>query len=238
MILCAEPEMGQDSKKSMDEYRNSGGKMKERFSIKRMGMTLFGVVLCAISVGFFKNSNFGVDPFQSFAMGLFGKAGFGLSYGLYYILLNFVLLAIVFFMDRNYIGLATFINIFLVGYIVDFSSGIIKRAAPEPSLLLRIIFLVIGIVVMCFASAFYYTADLGVSTYDAIPLFLAKRNVWKFRYLRISTDLLCILVGFLCGVTIGVGTVVTAFFMGPLIDFFNIHCAIPFLNSGRKKVSS
>lgn len=35
----------------------------------------------------------------------------------------------------------------------------------------------IGIVAMCFASAFYYTSDLGVSTYDAIPLFLAKKGI-------------------------------------------------------------
>lgn len=195
-------------------------------------MTLFGVILAAISVGFFKRADFGVDPFQSFAMGLFGKFGFGLSYGTFYLLLSLVILAVDFFMDRHYIGLATFINLFLVGYIVDFTTGILKAAVPDPSILTRIIFLAIGIVVMCFASAFYYTADLGVSVYDAIPLHLAKRGVVKFRYIRITADLICILIGFLCGVTIGIGTVITAFFMGPLIDFFNVRCARPFLNAG------
>lgn len=204
--------------------------MKTRIPAKRIAMTLFGVILAAISVGFFKNADFGVDPFQSFAMGLFGKFGFGLSYGTFYLLLSLVLLAADFFMDRHYIGLATFINLFLVGYIVDFAAGLLKRIVPGPSMGIRILFLAVGIVSMCFASAFYYTADLGVSVYDAIPLFLAKRGPMKFRYIRIMADLICILVGFLCGVTIGIGTVITAFFMGPLIDFFNVRCAQPFLN--------
>jgi uncharacterized membrane protein YczE len=30
---------------------------------------------------------------------------------------------------------------------------------------------------------------------------------------------------------IGVGTIITAFFMGPLIDYFNVHVAQPFLNA-------
>ena len=203
--------------------------MDKKLLPKRIGMSLFGVILCAVSVGFFKTSNFGVDPFQSFAMGLFSRLGFGLSYGTFYMILNLIILAVDFFLDRHYIGLATFLNLFLVGYIVDLSTAVITAAAPNPSFMLRVIFLIIGIVVMCFASAFYYTADLGVSTYDAIPLYLAKRGVMKFRWIRIIADLTCILIGFLCGVTLGAGTVITAFFMGPLIDFFNRRCARPFL---------
>ena len=43
----------------------------KKISARRVGMTLFGVILAAISVGFFKKADFGVDPFQSFAMGIF-----------------------------------------------------------------------------------------------------------------------------------------------------------------------
>ncbi len=204
----------------------------KKISARRVGMTLFGVILAAISVGFFKKADFGVDPFQSFAMGLWGKIGFGLSYGTFYMLLNLVILAVDFMLDRHYIGLATFINMFLVGYIVDASTAVLNLTVPQPGMVLRVLFMIIGIVAMCFASAFYYTSDLGVSTYDAIPLFLAARKIGKFRYIRIISDMICVAVGFSCGVTIGAGTVVTAFFMGPLIDVFNVHCAQPFLRKG------
>ena len=54
-----------------------------------------------------------------------------------------------------------------------------------------------------------------------IALTLAEKTPIPFQYLRVGTDLICVLTGFLLGQTIGIGTVLTAFFMGPVIAFFN-----------------
>ena len=71
---------------------------------------------------------------------------------------------------------------------------------------------------------------MGVSTYDAVALFLSeKQSKVKFQYCRITTDLICTIVGFILGATLGVGTVITAFFMGPLISFFKKYVTEPFL---------
>lgn len=196
---------------------------------RRLAMSVGGVMLAAIAVGFFKCSLFGVDPFQCFAMGGWGKLAPSMSYGTYYMFLSLVMLAVVFFLDRHYIGVATFINMFLTGYVVSFSQNTITRFAPEPDLLTRGVFLLIGVVVMCFASSLYMTSDLGVSVYDAIALVLSKRqNRVPFKFCRISTDLLCVIIGTVCVLTgapggqlPGLGTLITAFFMGPLVDFFN-----------------
>lgn len=202
-------------------------------------MSLFGVLVCAFSIGLFKLASFGVDPFQSYMSGLDQLVD--LDFGTLYLLMNVLLLCFSVAVDQHYIGLATFINLFLTGYIAQFSLELLQMLFPEPTFVLRVISLVIGIVLMCFSSAFYVTADLGVSTYDAVALILS--NKWKvgpFRFVRIGTDLVCILLGlglfFLgggtwgnIGLVIGVGTVVTAFFMGPLIDLFNRKIAEPFL---------
>ncbi len=82
-------------------------------------------------------------------------------------------------------------------------------------------------------SALYFTADMGVSTYDAVSLILSEKKRWKFQFCRISSDLFCTIVGFLFGATVGIGTVVTAFFMGPLIAFFNRTVAEP-MRYGKK----
>ena len=148
--------------------------------------------------------------------------------------------------DRHYIGIATFINLFLLGYITQFTYEFLQTVIVEPALWVRVLCLVVGVVIICFGSAFYMTADLGVSTYDAVALIIV--NTWKkgkFQYVRIITDLVCVVVGvglfLLSGgaardiITIaGVGTIITAFFMGPLIEFFNVHCARPILNGGNK----
>jgi uncharacterized membrane protein YczE len=203
-------------------------------------MTLIGVFLCSIAVGFFKCSLFGVDPFQCFAMGSWGKFGSMLPYGTYYTLISLVMLAVDWFLDRHYIGIATFINLFLTGYIVDFSQKTLAGLCPEPGLPLRLVFLAVGVVLMCFAASLYMTADLGVSVYDAIPIIISNRTGWPFKFMRISTDLICVAIGTLCvlaGATgaplPGLGTIITAFFMGPLVDFFNRRFSEPLLESSR-----
>ena len=204
----------------------------------RLLMTVFGVALCSLSVGFFKCSVFGVDPFQCFSMGTWGMFFASTAYGTYYSFLNLALLVIVFFLDRHYIGLGTIINLFLTGYIVSFSSSVIRNLVPSPTLPVRILFLAVGIVIMCFAASLYMTSDLGVSTYDAIPIIISGKTGRQFRFVRILCDLVCVLIGTVCVLTgaadgqmPGAGTIITALFMGPLVDFFNRHFSEPFLKA-------
>lgn len=200
-------------------------------------MTIVGVLVCGFSVGMFNFSMLGLDPFQVFAHGVFmalpeGKPGFGTIYAI----VNLLMLIVIFLTDKSKIGLGTVINIFLLGYVAEYSSLLFEKWIPEPSLAVRFVFLILGIVIMCFASALYFTADMGVSTYDAISLIVSEKKKWKFQFCRISSDLFCTIVGFSFGATVGIGTVVTAFFMGPLIAFFNRTVAKP-LRYGRKNTA-
>ena len=213
--------------------------MEKKNLVKRIFMSLFGVIICAISVGVFKIAALGVDPFQSFMAGL--DKLIPLDFGLLYIIVNALLLIFALVFDRHYIGIATFINLFLLGYITQFSYQFLQTVIVEPSIFVRAACLVVGVVVICFGSAFYMTADLGVSTYDAVALIIV--NTWKkgkFQYVRIFTDIVCVILGaalFVLGggkisaipTIAGIGTIITAFFMGPLIEFFNVHVARPIL---------
>lgn len=207
-------------------------KLPQKFPL-RLAMTVGGVVLCALAVGFFKCSLFGVDPFQCLAQGSWGRFFGGMSYGSYYTILCLIMLAADLFLDRHYIGIATFINLFLTGYIADFSQAAINRLLPSPSLVVRVALLLIGVVVMCFAASLYMTSDLGVSVYDALPIIISNRSGKPFRFCRIGSDLICVIVGTLCGLLPGLGTLVTAFFMGPMIEFFNNVFSRPLLYGKR-----
>jgi len=220
-------------------------KLFEGVTLRRVLMTLIGVIVCAVSVGIFKIAALGVDPFQSFMAGLDELCP--LDFGILYIIANAVLLVFSLVFDRHYIGIATFINLFLLGYITQFTYEFLQTVIVDPSIPVRIACLCIGVVIICFGSAFYMTADLGVSTYDAVALIIV--NTWKkgkFQYVRIITDLVCVITGvglfLISGGQIsqiasiaGVGTIITAFFMGPLIEFFNVHVARPILNKGKKQ---
>ena len=198
------------------------------------------------------------------------------SFGTLYVIVNAILFIFMLVFDRHYIGIATFINLFLLGYITEFTLAKLtaflmanpntvilstEGAAVGIVLWARIICIVIGIVVICIGSAFYMTADLGVSTYDAVALIIS--NTWKkgkFFYVRIITDVICVIIG--VGLLIlalynndglslsnrehaltigkeifaiaGIGTIITAFFMGPLIEVFNTIWAKPFLYGKEK----
>jgi len=80
---------------------------------------------------------------------------------------------------------------------------------------------------LCFGSSLYFIADMGVSTYDAVALIMSEKKIARFQYCRIGTDIICTAVGFSLGAIVGVGTVFTAFFMGPIIAFFNKKISIP-----------
>jgi len=211
---------------------------------KRIIMSAAGVMIGAVSVGFFKLAAFGVDPFQALMSGI--DRLIPIDFGTLYVIVNVVLLLFALIFDRQYIGIATFVNLFLLGYVVQFSYDTLLALFPNASVAMRVFSFVFGFVALCFGSSVYMTANLGVSTYDAIALIMA--NTWKigkFKYIRITTDVICVVVGavlFLLGggqfseiaAFVGVGTILTAFFMGPLIDFFNRKCSIPFLERSKK----
>ena len=192
---------------------------------RRILMTVCGISLNGIAVGMFNFSDFGMDPFQVFAHGLWSRVSIG--FGTFYMMLNLVLLAGMFFMDRGKIGLGTFINLFLLGYVAEFSGWVWDTLFPRPGLALKCIFLVTGILLISLAAALYFTADLGVSTYDVIALYLDDRTRFPFQYLRIATDIICVVIGFSLHATVGIGTLVTAFFMGPVIAFFRKYVSEP-----------
>ncbi len=192
---------------------------------KRVLMTLTGVSVSGFSVGMFNFSVMGVDPFQVLMHGIAKHVP--IDFGTLYMICNLVMLVAIFFADKKKIGLGTFINIFLLGYIVEFSSAFFAGLIPDPSLPIRILFLAVGVLILCLGSALYFTGDLGVSTYDAVALILSEKFPVKFQYIRIATDLVCTGTGFLLGGVVGVGTLVTAFFMGPLITLFRHRVSMP-----------
>lgn len=212
---------------------------------KKILMSICGVMIGAVSVGFFKLAALGVDPFQTFMCGI--NQMIPISFGTLYVIVNAVLLLFALIFDRHYIGIATFINLFLLGYVVEFTHQTLLTIFPDASLAIRITSLVFGFVALCFGSSIYMTADLGVSTYDAVALIMANKwKMGKFKYIRIATDAVCVVLGitlFMLGggkisaipAFVSVGTILAASSMGPLIDFFNRNVSIPFLEKEKAK---
>lgn len=194
---------------------------------KRIIMAFVGIFVTGISVGFFRYANFGVDPYSVLLTGL--AESFHTSFAATANVMCALLLIFAWKFKKSLVGLSTLLNLAIYGIVTDTTYGMLTTIGSTPSFAARIIFFIVALLLMVLSAAFYYTADLGVSTYDAIALILADRKVGKFKYCRIGADLFCIAAGFAAGGELGIGTVAIGLLTGPMIQYFRTTVAEPFL---------
>jgi uncharacterized membrane protein YczE len=195
-------------------------------------MCVTGVFIIGIGVGFMRYADFGIDPYMCFMNGLhiaiFKKLG--ISFGATFAISSSLMILIVLFFDRSKIGLGTIAAILLTGYVSDLSVFLCNLILIEgtPLFILRIGLMVLGILLVAIGSGMYFNTHVGVSPYDAIGLIITNKigNQNMYRWVRIGTDIICVSLGFFMGNIPGVGTIIMAFFTGPLFAFFRNRISI------------
>ena len=208
--------------------------------IRRLFGTVLGVLFVGVGVGFYRMAMFGMDPFQTLMGGLDAIIP-TVSFGTLWLATLITMLIVPLIFKRSLIGPGTIINLLAVGYAIDVSHRFLQYNLPNHSLAFRVIWLIIGLIIIAMAMAFYFTANMGVSAYDAIALVIAERHPRiPFKYWRIICDWTCLIMGvtlfLLAGngiseltALIGIGTIIAAFGMGPLITLFSEKIARPVL---------
>lgn len=188
------------------------------------GMCL-GVICIGVSVGMMRIANFGTDPFSCMNLGL--SLHLPVSYGTCQLLVNLVLFIVMLLAMRKAIGLGTIVNMAGCGYIADFLVWIlghfdISTESMAGHLIIRVILMLAAVVLLGFGAGLYMQCDIGIAPYDALGQIIeqALHGKLQYKWTRIGTDLICVAVGFFAGSVVGVATVITAFFTGPLVTFF------------------
>jgi len=189
-------------------------------------MCVTGVCIIGLGVGLMRYVNFGIDPYMCFMNGLhlaiFKKLGF--VFGTTFAIASLSMIVIVFFTDRSKIGLGTVAAITLTGYVSDFGLFLCNLIIIEGTALfvLRVVLMIFGILFIAVGSGMYFNTNVGVSPYDGIGLIITQKigNQKAYRWVRIATDLICVSLGFVLGNMPGAGTIIMAFFTGPLFAFF------------------
>ena len=184
---------------------------------KRILTSLVGLILCGVGVSMFLYSGMGVDPASVFELGIAKVCG--ISYGTSSALINVVILLIVFFIDKSYINISSLIAIFGIGYTADFVRKILSILIQgEPNLIRKLVLILIGLFIMSCGIATYIKAELGVGAIDLISEIISRKSKVQYRVVRVIGDVAFVVIGFLLGGTVGVGTVVAAFLTGPTVQ--------------------
>lgn len=226
--------------------REAYGYIKDMFiqhnMVKRTVLSFISVFITGFAVSLFSLSKFGVDPFTSMNMNV--SAVVGIRFGTYQLIVNIaILIFVVIVAHRGLVGVGTIFNMIFVGYTCEFFEKLFSPLGNS-GLPVRLLLLAAGIVTMCFSNSLFFTANVGVGPYDTLAFMLTQATKIPMKWTRVITDVCVVFIGFVVsgGLTaafqgnfseiknIGIGTVITAFCMGPLVNFFNKHVSAKILN--------
>ena len=164
----------------------------------------------------------GTDPCTVFNLAVEQKVLHWENLGTWQLIFNLLLLCVILLMkEGRFIGLGSLANMVLVGYSRDFFKPIVEWLLPGEahSLLVRGGVFVPTMMLFLVAVAFYMVVELGTAPYDAVPQIIASHvKKLPFAVIRILFDIAVTTVGFLLGGQVGVFTVLSCFFLGPVIS--------------------
>ena len=222
------------------------GYIKDMFAqhnmVKRIILTIISIIVMGFGIALFNVSGFGVDPFTSMNMNVSSTLGIG--YGTYQLIVNAVIIVfVVIFAHRGLIGVGTAINMIGVGYSCELFSSLITPMIGD-NIIVRICLLAAGIIVLCFSCSLFFVSNIGVGPYDSVGFMISNATKIHYKWVRVMTDIAVIIIGLvvsggftalmrgdLSGVkNIGIGTIITAFMMGPLVNFFSKHVSSKILD--------
>ncbi|BCW13510.1 membrane protein [Arthrobacter sp. NtRootA4] len=179
---------------------------------RRITQLLIGLAMYGISLAMFIRAGLGLDPWDVFHQGLSQKTGF--SIGVVVIAVSFLVL-LLWIPLRQMPGIGTIANAVLVGLFADLGLWLI----PSFSHLGGQIAMLAGAVILNgIASACYIGARLGPGARDGLMTGLVRRTGWSVRLVRTGIEVVVLAVGFLLGGSVGVGTVVYALAIGPIVQ--------------------
>ena len=176
-------------------------------------------MIFGVSISLMLRAHIGLDPWSALHEGLSERTG--LPFGRVTQLVGLLLIVFSFFALHQRPGLGTALNMLLVGPWIDFFQ--VQRWLPSiPSGVwtLGIITFVIGIVLTGLAIGLYITAQFGAGPRDDLVLGSARRFGQSIRLTRGIVEFTVLAIGFLLGGSVGVGTVLFALLIGPVMQFF------------------
>ena len=186
--------------------------MLRKNMLRRLLQLYIGLVLYGVSTALFVHANLGADPWDVFHLGMAKQLG--ISFGTVIILTGAAVL-LLWIPIRQMPGLGTVSNVIVLGLAADATLAVLP---PLESMVARSALLVGAIVLNAIATGMYIGAGFGPGPRDGLMTGLHARTGWSLRGIRTAIELSVLLIGWLLGGKFGVGTVIYALSIGPLIQ--------------------
>lgn len=186
---------------------------------RRLVHLIGGLVLFGIGVGAMLQSDLGVPPWDVLHQGLARRTG--LTVGVWSIIVSVVVLGLWLPLRERY-GLGTLLNAVIIGVVIDLTAVVLPEANSTGVAWLMLLG---GVVLIGIASGLYIGANLGPGPRDGLMTGIARRGP-SIRLTRAMIEITVLAVGWILGGTLGVGTLIFALGIGPLVHYFLPRLAV------------
>ncbi|MEI8332857.1 MAG: hypothetical protein WCH74_03225 [Chloroflexota bacterium] len=185
-----------------------------RIVLPRLPGLVLGLVLFGAGIALMAAAGLGLGPWEVLHQGISRHTGIAL--GTVGILVGIPIL-LLWIPLREVPGSGTVLNVVLIGT----ATNLVLPLLPHPAdLVLQAAMMVAGVVVIGLGSGLYLGAGLGPGPRDGLMTGLHHRFGWSIRRGRTAIELAVLVAGFLLGGTVGLGTIVFALGIGPLVQVF------------------
>jgi len=182
----------------------------------RYASLVFGLLLFALAIVLILESKLGLSPWDVLNQGLAKHTP--LSFGMANVAVAIVVLGIGWSLGGRP-GVGTVANAVLVGTFIQVLTSLSAvTGLAHDGLATRVVLLVLGIALIGPASAFYIGADFGAGPRDTLMLVGARRTQFRIGLVRGTLELIALGTGIVLGGTFGIGTVLFAFLVGPIVE--------------------
>ncbi len=183
-------------------------------NLKKTGIALMGTMILALGIFLILSETNGADPMSVFLQGVHLKTG--LQIGTINQLLNGSILFLVFLLDRSSIGIASIIYVTCIGLFMNLFFAYIPYESAGG--ILSIGTTVFGVILIGIGAGVFLFADYGAGAVEGLMVYLNDRTDFPLKWIRMVIDAGFVMVGFLLGGIVGIGTIVGVILVGPTIE--------------------
>jgi uncharacterized membrane protein YczE len=188
---------------------------------RRLVQLLVGLTAYGVSMALMVRSGLGLDPWDVFHAGI--ARHLPLSFG-EVVIATGALVLLLWVPLRQLPGLGTVLNALVIGLVTDAALAVL---ATPSALLGRAALLVGGVVLNGLATALYIGSQFGPGPRDGLMTGLVRRTGWSVRWVRTGIEVSVLTVGWLLGGAVGLGTVLYAVGIGPLVHVLLPRFVVP-----------
>jgi uncharacterized membrane protein YczE len=171
----------------------------------------FGLILFGVGEGLLLVSAAGASPWSVFAQGI--HLSVGLSVGAVTIIISILVLLLWVPLSQKP-GMGTILNALIIGIMID----ICIKFVPTPEDFISQIFLAVAaVLIVGLGGGIYLVANLGAGPRDGLMIGLQKKTNFPIAAVRATLEITVMSIGWYLGGTVGVGTLLFAFGIGPAV---------------------